>query len=350
MRPRAKHRPECGTALLSAVLALCLSGCAIPPPRSPAAIPVPTVTSAPQGSVLGRDQDYVVVLAAAGDTLESLAAAYLGDARSAWMIAEFNRVTRVVPGQDLVIPLRPANPRGISPHGYQTVPILSYHRFGSGQGRLAVSQSAFAAQMSYLAREGYHIIPLRALHGFLTGAQALPAKSVVITIDDGYRSTYDIAYPILKQYGFPATLFLYTDFVGARDALSWQQMREMVKSGVIEVQPHSKTHSNLALRLPKESNAQYLARLRSEVTTSAAVIRRHLNADIHSFAYPYGDANSALATLLQQAKVQFGLTVTPGGNGFFASPYLLRRTMVFGDDSLETFKAKLAVFVRADGA
>lgn len=350
MRPRAKRHPECGTALLGVVLALSLSGCAMPQPQPPAVIPAPTVAPAPLGQVLGRDQDYVVVLAAPGDTLESLAAAYLGDARLAWRIAEFNRVTRVVPGRDLVIPLRPTNPRGIYPHGYQTVPILSYHRFGNGQGRLGVSQSAFAAQMSYLAREGYHIIPLRALRGFLVGAQALPAKSVVITIDDGYRSTYDIAYPILKQYGFQATVFLYTDFVGARDALSWQQMREMVRSGLIEVQPHSKTHSNLAMRLPKESDAQYLARLRSEVTTSVALIRQHLNVDIHSFAYPYGDASSALTTLLQQAEVQFGLTVIPGGNGFFAPPYLLRRTMVFGDDSLETFKAKLAVFVTADGA
>lgn len=346
MKARAKRFPEYGPALLSAVLVLYLSGCALPPPRSPAVMPTPMVMPA----VLGRDQDYVVVLAAADDTLESLAATYLGDTRSAWMIAEFNRVTRVVPGQDLVIPLRPANPRGISPLGYQAVPILCYHRFGNGQGRLSVSESTFAAQMGYLAREGYHIIPLRALHGFLTGEQALPAKSVVITIDDGYRSTYDIAYPILKQYGFPATVFLYTDFVGARDALGWQQMREMVGSGLIEVQPHSKTHSNLALRLSKESDAQYLARLRSEVTTSVSLIRKHLNADIHSFAYPYGDASSTLTPLLQKAEVQFGLTVIPGGNGFFAPPYLLRRTMVFGDDSIETFKAKLAVFVTADGA
>ena len=56
---------------------------------------------------------------------------------------------------------------------------------------------------------------------------------MAITIDDGYRSTYEIAYPVLRKHGFPATVFLYTDFVGAADALTWPQMKEMAASGLI---------------------------------------------------------------------------------------------------------------------
>ena len=85
--------------------------------------------------------------------------------------------------------------------------------------------------MEYLARNGYRVIPLAQLARFLDGKEPLPRKSVVITIDDGYRSTYEIAYPILKKYGFPATVFLYSDFVGAADAMTWAQMKEMVALG-----------------------------------------------------------------------------------------------------------------------
>ncbi len=56
----------------------------------------------------------------------------------------------------------------------------------------------------------------------------------MITIDDGYRSSYEIAYPILKKFGFPATVFLYTDFVGASDAMTWAQMKEMTASGLVD--------------------------------------------------------------------------------------------------------------------
>ena len=58
---------------------------------------------------------------------------------------------------------------------------------------------------------------------FLAGKEALPTKTVVITIDDGYRATYEIAFPILRKHGFPATVFLYSDFVGAADAMTWRR-------------------------------------------------------------------------------------------------------------------------------
>ena len=94
-----------------------------------------------------------------------------------------------------MIPLRVRNPTGVHANGYQTVPILCYHRFGNRWGKLAVTPAAFEAQMEYLARNGYSVISLKQLARFLDGKEALPPKSVVITIDDGYRSTYDIAFP-----------------------------------------------------------------------------------------------------------------------------------------------------------
>jgi peptidoglycan/xylan/chitin deacetylase (PgdA/CDA1 family) len=130
--------------------------------------------------------------------------------------------------------------------------------------------------MQYLAKNGYHVLPMSRIEEFLAGRAPLPRKSVIITIDDGYRSTFDVAFPILRQHGFPATVFLYSDFVGAPDALTWAQMKEMTASGLIDVEPHSKTHANLTLRLADESDARR-ERVRREVDTPIALIKDRLS-------------------------------------------------------------------------
>ena len=326
-----------------ALPALLLQACAVAPPAAPAA----AATRSEPGAVIGRDADFVVVLAQPGDDLASLAERYLGDARKGWWIGEFNDIATVRPGQDVVIPLKAPNPIGVFADAYQTVPILCYHRFGiNNRGKLVTSAAAFEAQMDYLAKNGFRVVPLAQLPGFLDGVEPLPRKSVVITIDDGYRSTYDIAFPILKKYKFPATIFLYSDFVGAADAMTWGQMQEMARSGLIDVQPHSKSHSNLVLKSPRETDAQYRERVRLETELPSKAIQERLSLGTYVFAYPYGDTNEHVMDRLARQGVQLGFTVTPGGNGFFAYPYMLRRTMIYGDDNLETFKSKLAVSAR----
>jgi peptidoglycan/xylan/chitin deacetylase (PgdA/CDA1 family) len=105
---------------------------------------------------------------------------------------------------------------GLFREGYQVVPILCYHRFGATcRSALCVSETSFRAQLDYLKDNGYRTITLGELYEFITYKRAVPLRSVVITIDDGYRSIYDIAYPLLKEYGFTATMFIYTDFIGA---------------------------------------------------------------------------------------------------------------------------------------
>jgi peptidoglycan/xylan/chitin deacetylase (PgdA/CDA1 family) len=329
-------------------LLIALQACGTAPPRNSverARAPAAQAAHAGRPSVeLARDDSFVIVVAGTRDDLASLAQRYLGDARKAWWIAEFNNIEAVRPGQDVVIPLRPPNPWGVTALGYQTVPILCYHRFGPKQSRLTTSAADFAAQMEYLATHGYRVVPLAQLVRFIEGKEALPPRSVVITIDDGYASTYDVAFPILAKFGFPATVFLYSDFVGAPDALTWPQMQEMAQSGLIEIQPHSKTHANLALRLPQEDEARYRERLAQEVAAPVRVIRERMGRDIFSFAYPYGDVTVALAEQIGRNDIRLGLTVTPGANPFFAAPLMLRRTMIFGDDDLAAFKAKLVTF------
>lgn len=308
--------------------------------------PPPVAVPDEPGPIFGRDDDFVIVSVRAGETLASLAEHYLGDANKAWWIGQFNNVTSVRAGQIVVVPLRQRNAIGVYANGYQTVPILCYHRFGAKPSKLNVSPAAFEQQMDYLARNGYTVVTLPRLARFLEGREALPAKSVAITIDDGYRSTFEIAYPILRKFGFPATVFLYTDFVGASDAMTWAQMKEMMASGVITIQPHSKSHANLTLRLPNESEARFKERIKREVDTPVNVLKERLAAPSFTYAYPYGDVNEYVVDLLVKDGVAQGVTVTSGGNPFYAYPYMLRRSMVFGNEDLDAFKAKLVTFVR----
>jgi peptidoglycan/xylan/chitin deacetylase (PgdA/CDA1 family) len=331
-----------GAAIIAAII---LAGCAQAPQRPP---PAPEVAvTAQEGVVLARDEAFAVVVAGAGEDLASLAQRYLGDRSKRWRIAEFNGVDEVRPGQTVVIPLKTTNPTGVFANGYLTVPILCYHRFGTRSSQLAVTPAAFEAQMDYLARNGYHVIPLAKLAGFLERGEPIPRKSVVLTIDDGYRSTYEVAYPILRKYGFPATVFLYSDFVGAPDAMTWAQMKEMEAAGLVTIQPHSKTHANLATRLAGETDAKYRDRLRTEVDMPIRLIQDRLAVPSLAFAYPYGDVNETVVDLLKREGVRVGVTVTPGGNGFYAYPFMLRRSMVFGGDSMDVFRAKLATFAQA---
>jgi peptidoglycan/xylan/chitin deacetylase (PgdA/CDA1 family) len=315
-----------------------VQGCVEAPTRQ--VVPAPAV-SREAGPLLGRDDDFAVVVARSGDDFVSLAERYAGDHGKGWWIAEFNGIDAIRPGQTIVIPLRQTNKAGVHWTAYQTIPILCYHRFGSRSSQLTVTPAAFEAQMDYLARNGYNVIPLSRLPGFLEGKEALPRKTVVVTIDDGYRSTHDIAYPILKKYGFPATVFLYSDFVGASDALTWPQMKEMADSGLIDIQPHSKTHANLALRLPEETEARYRERIRREIDAPISAIQERLGIRSTAYAFPYGDVTDAVLDQLKRQGVRLSVTVTPGGNGFFAPPQMLRRTMIFGNDSLDVFKSKL---------
>jgi peptidoglycan/xylan/chitin deacetylase (PgdA/CDA1 family) len=348
--PKRFHASISAALALGSVAAL-LHGCATPPAPAPDPVaPAPRAPAAAEarqpGRLLARDDEFAIVVTGADDNLGSLARRYLGDTARGWWIGEYNGIAEVKPGQTVVIPLKPHNRVGVYADGFQTVPILCYHRFGSRASKLTVTPAAFTAQMEYLQKNGYNVLPLARLDEFLAGKAPLPRKSVIVTIDDGYKSTFEIAYPILRKHGFPATVFLYSDFVGAGDALTFAQMKEMMASGLIEIQPHSKTHANLTLRQPGESDGKYRERMQREVEGPVAVIQDKLAIASHAYAYPYGDVNDTVVDLLAHKGMRLGLTVTPGGNGFFAYPYMLRRNMVFGNEDLEAFKTKLNTFAR----
>ena len=345
------HPRRCMPTLAGLLAAALLVACGSTPPAPPPPVPpapapkpilVPTDNSLRPG-VLGRNDRFLVYQTRAGETLRTIAAQFLGSEDRYWVIGDANGVTRVEPGQPLIVPLKPLNPLGVTVDQYQTVPILCYHRFGGAANKMSVSPSNFAAQLDWLARNDYHVIRLSQLTGFLQGREALPKRSVVITIDDGYESTYRHALPALRKHNFPATLFVYTDFIGAGDAVTWPQMQELVSSGLVDIQAHSKSHRNLIERGAGETDDRYRQNLEAEARVPREVLERRLPVQVRQFAYPYGDANELMLDILTRQNYQLAVTVNPGGNGFFSQPLMLRRTMIFGDHDIEAFKAKLQI-------
>jgi peptidoglycan/xylan/chitin deacetylase (PgdA/CDA1 family) len=343
-----------------------LSACAATPPAPPASTgaPAPPPQAAPRTPAVAtrpapaparpappveplpeafESDDFVVVLAKAGDTTESLARRYLGDAAKAWLIEDYNGTASFTAGREVVIPRRPWNPSGVESRGYQLVPILCYHNLGpQTRGRLLMSASAFEEQMRYLKREGYHVITLKQYLDFAALRQQLPRKTVVLTFDDGWKSFKEFAYPLLKELGYPATLFIYTDFIGARIALSWAELKELAQEG-FDIQAHSKTHDDMR-RKAGESDEDYNRRMQTELVQPLAVFQQRVGVSPKILAYPYGSHDEDVVKRVREAGYIAALDVRRQGNPSFNPTLTIHRAQIYSEMSLDDFIRNLTVF------
>lgn len=318
------------------VILLSLTSCTLPRVRE-------IVTTAPE-SPFPSTPEFIAVATKAGDTFSSLAEDYLGDSSLGWMISEFNGVNSLVPGQELLIPLKFYKKGGLNLDGYQTVPVLCYHNFSRTESDLmTVTQGDFEAQMKFLRDKGFTVISLDDLFDFFELRRQIPRKCVVITIDDGWRSVYEIAFPVLKKYNYPATLFLYTGIVvGSEKTLNWEMIRKMTKEG-LDVQCHTKSHRSLIKKADRESFRDYFFSVQNELTESSKTIKHNLDTEVRYLAYPYGDNNHLIVALLRKLGYRGAFTVDRGGNPFFADEYRIQRSMVLGTFDLEDFERNLTV-------
>jgi peptidoglycan/xylan/chitin deacetylase (PgdA/CDA1 family) len=201
----------------------------------------------------------------------------------------------------------------------------------------------FERQMQYLKENGYHVITAEDLVAFLGYRQGLPQKSVLITMDDGYRSVYNIAYPILKKYGFKATLFIYTSFVGvSKMAITWDQLKEMQTNG-FTIGSHTIYHSDLTNPKAGESEQEHIARLKEELNGSKKIIDHKLDQDTYFLAYPFGYYDQRSIQMAKEAGYKLAMSVKRGGNPFYANPFTLRRDQILEKD-LKSFVSRLKTF------
>ena len=149
----------------------------------------------------------------------------------------------------------------------------------------------------------------------LRSGQSLPEKSVVITFDDGYKSIFDEAFPLLQTYGYPFTLFLSTGPIddGLNNYMTWDQVRQMSAADVI-IANHMVDHPYMLEARNNESDIQRLARLRGDLLEAEQRIEAETGQSHRYLAYPYGEYDPALKSLLAELKF-VGLAQNSGAVG-----------------------------------
>lgn len=223
----------------------------------------------------------------------------------------------------------------------RSVPVFMYHHLlphgeHDGSNGSIISVEDFEQQMAYLFSNGYHTIGLADLYLFVLGQKSLPERSVVITFDDGYRSNYDYAFPILQQYRLRAVQFpltFYTDNCYSwLPHMSWEQMEEA--SSVFEY--HSHSHN---LHYYEEGKPVLLVaseeRLREDLLKSRELL------DCFAFSYPFGVSSPKAVQILKETGYKMAFTIRRGNVHPGDDPFLLRRRGVYPTTTLSDFSAML---------
>lgn len=209
--------------------------------------------------------------------------------------------------------------------------ILCYHIVESPQDpRMEISRETFREQMRYLAMTGYNVIPLRHLYEFIAGKRgSIPNNAVVITIDDGWRSTYTEVFPEMRRRKFPFTVFLYPKIIGQTAyALTWKQVRDMAEAGV-DIQSHSLSHPYLTHRRHASlDDKAYREWLERELLESKRVLERETRREVEFLAYPYGDYDRRLASFVARAGYAAALTCDYGRVTRGSDPMRLKRVVI----------------------
>jgi peptidoglycan/xylan/chitin deacetylase (PgdA/CDA1 family) len=169
----------------------------------------------------------------------------------------------------------------------------------------------------------------------VTGKRAaLPKNAVVITIDDGWRSTYTEAFPELQKRKFPFTVFIYPNIIGkTSNALTWEQIRTMAKAGV-DIQSHALTHPFLTRRRHRSmSDDAYAVWLRRELAESRRVLEKNSGKKVQFLAYPYGDYDDRVAEAAADAGYTAALTCDFGRVKKGSDPLKMKRFVI--DDKMD---------------
>lgn len=187
------------------------------------------------------------------------------------------------------------------------VVVLCYHRFEDNKrDPLATSPIDFRSQMKQLKDDGIAVISMKDFLAWRRGEKSIPRKSCIITIDDGYISGYNVAWPILKEFGYPFTMFIYTNYVNVGGkSMTWEQLEQMRDAGV-DIECHTVSHHDLR-HAPKGQD--YPTWLHNEIYTSKDILEQKLGIKIVAFAFPYGTHNEQVRKMATEAGFQAQFTV-----------------------------------------
>ncbi|MBP2644872.1 MAG: polysaccharide deacetylase [Firmicutes bacterium] len=209
------------------------------------------------------------------------------------------------------------------------VPVLNYHMVDNLAIPLSISPEQFDEQMKYLSENGYHSITPDQLLDYLEYGRRLPENAVLITFDDGYLDNYTKAYPILKKYGFTATIFVVTGLVGNDPRfLTWNQIREMRQNGFV-FGSHTANHVPITQLGPEQAQ--------KELTESSMVMENQLGTKPAYFAYPTGAYNRQAEQLVRRVGYRAAFTIRYGRAGMESDHFAIERIPIFR--STKTFRS-----------
>jgi peptidoglycan/xylan/chitin deacetylase (PgdA/CDA1 family) len=243
---------------------------------------------------------------------------------------------------------KPGEPAVIGDPG--RIKVLAYHRIVKDDHihpalrTFATNVEVFRSHLRILERGGFTAITFRDYDLHLRGELNLPRKPVIISFDDGYRDTHEIAFPILREYGMTATVFVVVaptspvnywdkfDAFPAAPLMSQSQILELHQGG-IEIGSHSLTHARLT-EVPREQAWD-------EVTRSRMLLEILLNSPVRSFCYPYGLVNRFVKEVVQQAGYTVGVGVYSGPARFGHDPFDIRRIQPSGSTVSIGFRTQM---------
>ncbi|GAB4446773.1 MAG: hypothetical protein OHK0015_50440 [Chloroflexi bacterium OHK40] len=226
-----------------------------------------------------------------------------------------------------------ARPGMIAERNLGYVPILMYHYIREVDAavdplgfRLSVRPDRFAEQMAWLERGGFTPLTMRDLAACLRGERHCPERPVAITFDDGYADQAEHALPVLRRYGFPATFYIVTGFVGREGYMGWEELAALRDAGM-ELGAHTHSHADLTGLSQSEATR--------EITLSRSLLEQRLGVEVVSFSYPAGSYNGALAALVH--RLGFSSAVITAPRERVRMLYHLPRRRVLGGETIEGF-------------
>lgn len=220
--------------------------------------------------------------------------------------------------------------------------IFVYHRFGDDRfPSTNVSVDVFRAQLELLREGGFQVLSLGEVANRLRVGATLPAKTAVLTIDDAYESFVTGGLPLLKEFSYPATLFVSTDSVGRPGYLGWDELRRIRDAG-IEIGNHSAAHDHMAFPRDGQTREAWRLAMKGDLERSQQAFRDHLGSAPRLFAYPYGEYSKDLITLVRDLGFQAAAAQHSGVASAYSDLYALPRFPMGGPfATVEGFRDKL---------
>lgn len=193
------------------------------------------------------------------------------------------------------------------------IPILMYHNFDYNITpdllSTTITPDEFEQHIKYLTSNGYTGITFSDLYNYIQGREKLPVKPFIITMDDGYYTNYSSAYPILKKYNTPGTIFISTSFMGQHPGMNphftWEQAKEMEDSGIIEIQNHSRYHG-------RHDTMNYNDLVESVMNAQKMIDDKLGERQVKVFAYPGGRFNDFTRKVIKQLGFDMQMTSLNG--------------------------------------